>query len=414
MKYYTGNITNTPETIAVLPRPYYWWEAGAMWGAMVDYYHLTGDTSYNDVTYEALLSQVGPAYDYMVPIRQKEEGNDDQAFWGFATMAAAEYDWTPPPAPIPSWLQLTINLWETQVARWDTAACGGGLRWQIFSFNNGYEYKNAVSNAAFFQLSARLARFTGNSTYVKWAEKTWDWSEGIGLIGSNFEVHDGADRKDNCQKPNLIEWSYNSGLFMYGAAAMYNITEGSTRQIWKNRVQGLLDHANYVFFRDGGVMWEIACEGVNTCNYDQWSFKAYLSRFMWATTKLAPFTYTTIRKSLITSAQAAAKQCTGGPDGEECGAKWYVSKNDGIFGPGQQMAALETIQGLLIDTVVEPDTADAVPDVGVPVSPNVISTIATVSPSPQAGKGSGAGSLAPELKSVGAVVVPVAALWWLL
>src|SRR5450432_1966418 len=179
MKYYTGNVTNTPSTIAVLPGPYYWWEAGAMWGAMLDYYHYTNDSTYNDNTYQALLSQIGPNNDYMVPAHQKDEGNDDQAFWGFATMSAAERDFRPPPSGTPSWLQLTINLWNTQTARWDLTSCGGGLKWQIFTFNNGYNYKNSVSNGAFFQLSARLARYTGNSTYLEWAAKSWDWSRAI-------------------------------------------------------------------------------------------------------------------------------------------------------------------------------------------------------------------------------------------
>ena len=33
MKYYTGNTTGS---VGLLPKPYYWWEAGAMWGGMVD------------------------------------------------------------------------------------------------------------------------------------------------------------------------------------------------------------------------------------------------------------------------------------------------------------------------------------------------------------------------------------------
>ena len=88
-----------------------------MWGAMLDYYHYTNDSTYNNSTYQALISQVGPNYDYMVPAQQKDEGNDDQGFWGFATMSAAERSFTASPSPIPSWLQLTINMWNTQTAR---------------------------------------------------------------------------------------------------------------------------------------------------------------------------------------------------------------------------------------------------------------------------------------------------------
>jgi len=37
MKYYTGNETGgTPGN---LPSPYYWWECGAMFGHMIDYWY---------------------------------------------------------------------------------------------------------------------------------------------------------------------------------------------------------------------------------------------------------------------------------------------------------------------------------------------------------------------------------------
>ncbi|PQE27826.1 glycoside hydrolase family 76 protein [Rutstroemia sp. NJR-2017a WRK4] len=346
MKYYTGNVTNTPSTIAVLPSPYYWWEAGAMWGTMVDYYHFTGDSSYNDVTIQALASQVGPNYDYMVPNHQKDEGNDDQAFWGFATMSAAEKGF---PEPTNTggftWVQLTENMWNTIAARWDTTSCNGGLKWQIFTFNNGYDYKNAVSNGALFQLSARLARFTGNQTYIEWAEKIYDWTSEIGLIDSNFAVYDGTDDTKNCSEVNHITWSYNNAIFLYGSAVMYNYTTTST---WKSRTEGFLSaSANFFspFSNTTNVMYEQACEKVNTCNNDQFSFKAYLSRFMWASTLMAPFTQEKISTYLTTSALAAAKACSG--DSDACGTRWWVGGYDGTTGVGQQMSALETIQGLL-------------------------------------------------------------------
>lgn len=64
MGYYTGDVDGA---IGIFPSPYYWWEAGAVWGAMIDYWYLTGDDQYNDVVSEALLFQVGPNADYMPP-----------------------------------------------------------------------------------------------------------------------------------------------------------------------------------------------------------------------------------------------------------------------------------------------------------------------------------------------------------
>jgi mannan endo-1,6-alpha-mannosidase len=49
--------------------PYYWWSAGAVWDSMIDYWYLTGDSTYNDIVHQALLSQVGPNNDFM-PLNQ--------------------------------------------------------------------------------------------------------------------------------------------------------------------------------------------------------------------------------------------------------------------------------------------------------------------------------------------------------
>jgi mannan endo-1,6-alpha-mannosidase len=50
---------------------------------------------------------------------------------------------------------------------------------------------------------------------------------------------------------------------------------------------------------------------------------------------------------LETTSLAAAAACSGGENGVTCGQKWYVGGFDGSVGLGQQMCALETIQGLL-------------------------------------------------------------------
>lgn len=49
-----------------------------MWGAMIDYWLYTGDTSYNAVVTQAMLFQVGANQDYMPLNQTKSLGNDDQ------------------------------------------------------------------------------------------------------------------------------------------------------------------------------------------------------------------------------------------------------------------------------------------------------------------------------------------------
>lgn len=65
--YFIGKQDDGTIGVDLLPRPYYWWEAGAMMGSLVDYWHYTGDTTYNSFTTEILQSQVGPHNDFMPP-----------------------------------------------------------------------------------------------------------------------------------------------------------------------------------------------------------------------------------------------------------------------------------------------------------------------------------------------------------
>ena len=220
MKYYTGN--HTGDIPGNLPQPYYWWEAGAMFGALIDYWHYTGDSTYNDVVTQGMLFQVGPNADYMTPNQTKTEGNDDQGFWGLAAMSAAENKFPDPPAGKPQWLALAQAVFNSQAIRWDNQFCNGGLRWQIFTFNTGYDYKNTISNGAFFNLAARLAVYTGNQTYADWADKTYEWVAAVGLMSPQYHFYDGSHTTLNCTDINRVEWTYNAGIYLLGAAAMYN------------------------------------------------------------------------------------------------------------------------------------------------------------------------------------------------
>ncbi|KAI2468890.1 glycoside hydrolase family 76 protein [Annulohypoxylon bovei var. microspora] len=384
MAWYSGNVTNTPETIAVFPEPYYWWEAGAAWGAMLDYSAYTGDSSYDNVISQALLSQVGPKFDFMVPEHYGSEGNDDQAFWSFAILNAAERNFPQPDDSIPPWLDIAANIWNSMVVRWNTTTCGGGLPWQIFESNpNGMNYKNSVSNGGFFQMSARLARATGNNTYLEWAQKVWDWSETVGFVDNSFNVYDGADGKNNCLV-NKLSFSYAQGIYLYGAAVLYNYTNGN--KTWGDRTAGLLQAADSYFSpypNATNIMFEHACEPYEKCNNDMKTFKGYLARFMWATTRMMPSTLPRVQTLLNASAIAAANACSGGENGTVCGQKWYVGGFDNVTGLGQQMTALETVQGLLAQEAAPPFKAGQIKHIkGVQSSSSTVSVVSTVAVAP--------------------------------
>lgn len=220
MTYYTGYRPG--DNPGNLPDPYYWWEAGAMFGALVDYWAYTGDSTWNNMTTQALLWQASPDANFMPKNQTMTEGNDDQAFWGMAAMSAAERNFPNPPADQPQWLALAQAVFNSQAVRWDPTTCGGGLRWQIFTWNKGFGYKNTISNGGFFNIASRLAKYTGNQTYADWADKTWQWTADVGFLTPEYRFWDGADDTTGCKNYNLIEWTYNSGVYLLGAANMYN------------------------------------------------------------------------------------------------------------------------------------------------------------------------------------------------
>lgn len=218
--------TDPGSTVGLFPEPYYWWESGLAFDSLVNYWSLTGDDKYVDTTQQALLSQVGPENNYMPPSQTKSLGNGDQAAWALAAMTAAERGFPMASGQNVSWAQFAANAFESQAAVWDQSTCNGGLRWQKFTFNTGYNYKNSESNGRFTELAGRLARFTGNQSYADWAEKSYNWSKTIGLVnvgeGLAF-VYDGASTTDNCSNINQQAWSENAGIYLSATAYMSNL-----------------------------------------------------------------------------------------------------------------------------------------------------------------------------------------------
>ncbi|KAJ5051742.1 uncharacterized protein L3040_001514 [Drepanopeziza brunnea f. sp. 'multigermtubi'] len=370
LTYYKGNLTGQipgqlpgpPPNPSVLNAGYFWWEAGAMWGSLMDYWYYTGDTTYNAITSQGMLFQVGERDDYLPQNQTTGMGNDDQGFWGMSAMTAAELGFPDPPPSQPQWLALAQAVFNTQLVKIDNV-CGGGLRWQAYSFLNGYDYKNSIANGCFFNIAARLGVYTGNTTYADEAAKIWDWMESVGLIDASYNVFDGLPigTGNTCvdSQIRMPQFSYNAGVFLLGAAAMWKHTNGSA--IWETRVNGLLDQTIKIFF-PGGIAYEVACEAALVhCTIDMFSYKAYLTRWMAATTKFAPFTYDRVIAVLRTSAAAAAQQCSGSPaerpNGRMCGLSWSKKAEwDGTSGVGQQMAAMEAITSNLIQESKEPLT----------------------------------------------------------
>ncbi|TQN68190.1 Mannan endo-1,6-alpha-mannosidase DCW1 [Colletotrichum shisoi] len=366
MTQYKGNQSG--EIPGILPGPptehkgdYYWWEGGAMMGTYIDYWKLTGDSTYNDLIMEGMLHQTGPNADYMPPNHTASLGNDDQGFWGMSAMLAAENKFPNPPENKPQWLALAQAVWTTQASpdRHDET-CNGGLRWQVPFSNAGYNYKNTIANGCFFNIGARLARYTNNDTYAQHAEKTWDWLWGVNYIDhESWNVYDGGHVEHNCTDVNKQQFSYNAAILTQGAAFMYNYTNGS--DVWKGRIEKLTESLFLNFFPNN-TGYELACEGrKGQCTADMLSFKGYVHRWLSVVTQIAPFMKEKILPVLRDSTQSAVNQCTGGATGRVCGFYW----NDRVFvdpavdktsGAGEQMNVLAAVSSLLIESVEPPAT----------------------------------------------------------
>ncbi|KAM7185116.1 putative glycoside hydrolase [Naviculisporaceae sp. PSN 640] len=355
MSYYHGDEPG--QTPGILPGPppngaYYWWEGGALWGTMIDYWSTTRDATWNPQTsYSLIFQSNAPSDNYMHANWTASLGNDDQGFWGMSALSAAESRFQNPPPKSPQWLTLAQGVFNTQAHRWETTTCGGGLRWQIPLANNGYNYKNAISNAIFFNMAARLARYTGNSTYAEWATKAWDWTAqkqygGVGYIDEQWNIFDGAHVETNCTDINRAQFSYTAAIFLQGIGYLWDFNWGNT-QLWETRLVALANRTMGIFF-PGGIMVEVACELPDKvqCTTDMLSFKGYVHRFLSQTAMIAPPVRDIILPVLRSSAAGMAKSCT--PQGV-CGFRWNRGKYDGNTGAGQQMNALGALTGLLLE-----------------------------------------------------------------
>ncbi|KAH0429494.1 hypothetical protein CcaCcLH18_08414 [Colletotrichum camelliae] len=342
---------------------YYWFQGAAFWQTYLDYQHLTGDDSFQASVLKGMAFQVGPNNDYMPPNWTASLGNDDQCFWGSAALQAAEYQ-LPNADGKPSWIDLAKNVWTTQASpdRHDET-CGGGLRWQVPFSNNGYDYKNSISNGCFLSMSARLARYTGNATYAEQAEKTWDWLSTVGFIDNKTSaVYDGAHVDSNCTDIAKFQWSQNAAVLIEGAAFMYNFTDGS--EVWKDRLAKLVESALETFFPKK-IAYEPACEGLKkgSCPTDALFMKGYVHRWLAVATQVAPFISEVILPTLQSSAEAAVKHCIDNSNGTvTCGFYWSEAEfvdpmtADNTTGVGEGTSALSAISGLLINSAKDPVT----------------------------------------------------------
>ncbi|KAL4929177.1 glycoside hydrolase family 76 protein [Aspergillus undulatus] len=351
-----------------------WWEGGAMFMTLIQYWYWTGDDTYNDITRQGMLWQKG-RNDFFPRNESSYLGNDDQMFWGLAAMTAAELGFPEGNSEVergkdgegkeekkekqPSWLSLAQGVFNTQAPRWDTSACGGGMRWQVWPYQGGYTTKNAITNGGLFQLTARLGRYTKNETYLDWAEKIWDWSASTPLLraGGEWTIADTTSMANQCQDHGDQQWTYNYGAYIGGAAYMYNLTNGGEK--WRAGIDGLLGTTWKTFFPRGNTMSEIWCERSVTCDRNEDLFKGFLSSWLTFTTTIAPYTADAIIPRIQQSALGASRQCS---HDRSCGRRWNKDAWDGSSTMESDMSALSVFSSAMAP--FKPGAAPLTPETG--------------------------------------------------
>ncbi|KAB2574336.1 Mannan endo-1,6-alpha-mannosidase DCW1 [Lasiodiplodia theobromae] len=247
------------------PEPSFPGEFGMAWDTLVNYWYLTGDGSHNTAVQAALQA----ALDH-----QSED--KDHLVWGLAAMTAAER------------------------ARWDTSTCGGGL-------SDRYDYMDSESPGFFFQLAARLARFTGNQTYIDWASRSYDWMRSTGLINSDtFAVYDGTYPGTNCTNIVHEQSSFRDASLAYGSAILVNTTSNTT---WSDRASSHLSRILRRFFRHD-IIREQACKPEADCTFSQHFFPALTLRWLALQPIFQPAAVDAIAPALAASAVAATDRCS--------------------------------------------------------------------------------------------------------
>ncbi len=193
----------------------------------------------------------------------EEFGYDDQAWWGNAWIRA--YDVT----GNRDYLDLAGRIFADLRAAWDETSCGGGVWW-----NPNRDFKNAVTAELFILLAANLHNRTpGDTEYLAWAERSWSWFMGIGMVNAQHLINDGLR---DCHNQGEPIWIYNQGIILGAAVELYRATGGDQYLVV---AQGLADASTTGLVDDDGVLRE-RCEATGDCNDDQSAFKGIYQRYL--------------------------------------------------------------------------------------------------------------------------------------
>jgi predicted alpha-1,6-mannanase (GH76 family) len=233
-----------------------WWTSGNQLTTVIDYTRETGDMTYFadiDNTFQKNKASNFNRYGFY----------DDDGWWALVWIKA--YDLTKQQA----YLDMGKTVFQRMAGSWDNK-CSGGIYWRASK-----DAKNAISNSLFMQAAAELhlrtPGDTGPGSFLDWAQRTWTWFKGTGMLRADHLVIDSLNGLNTCEAKGGT-FSYNQGVLVGALVDLAAATGDAT----------LLDEAGAIVqatmaspsLQKDGVMVE-PC-GIDT--KDCWQFKGVFFR----------------------------------------------------------------------------------------------------------------------------------------
>ena len=124
-------------------------------------------------------------------------------------------------------------------------------------------------------------RTPGDSSYLSWAQREWEWFQASGLIGPSGLVNDGLTSA--CANNGGTTWTYNQGVVLGGLAALFEVT-GDRAYLQQGQViaNAVLDKlVTPASAHPPGILIEPCERASGGCNGDQTQFKGIFIRYLY-------------------------------------------------------------------------------------------------------------------------------------